>query len=601
MKKYLHTIHARVLLCTISMILLISIIIACISYVLVSSNLRQNLIQNSEIQLSFLTSSIDSNINNVKGFVSSCRRSSTIGKFAMSDAADSRSRAEARDYVMETYSANAALRSQLVRLVIVGNGRSDIVQVVEAEYSSTTVSSEAVKELSYFNELYEQAGVISGEIRSDPFYRGKETPMIAFVDTIEHPYRAGQTGFIFTEMSTSVIVDALWNYLADTDGRFYVQTGGRLYRYEDHGLVLCGDEFELRGDLSGQALSGDTKIREARDTAGGENCILVSRQIGGYDMYVTECLDEHALTQDILSTFFFVAVIILAAAVVIGVVLSWFLSRTVNVPVRKLKERMKRIEAGDFSRDPSTEWEHELGEIGKNINDLSENVLSLMNQRLADEREKKDYEYRMLQSQINPHFLYNTLNSIKWMATVQNAPGIAEMTTALSRMLKDIAKGTESVVPVAHELKLIGDYFTIQKYRYGGTIRMDVEIEDEALTECGIVKFTLQPIVENAIFHGIEPKGSAGQIQIRIYQDADTDVHIDVRDDGVGMDAEQVEHLLDGGVSERTSFFRNIGIGNVHKRLQYESGAAYGIRVQSRQGEYTIVSVILPYRTKETV
>ena len=105
---------------------------------------------------------------------------------------------------------------------------------------------------------------------------------------------------------------------------------------------------------------------------------------------------------------------------------------------------MKRIEAGDFSRDSSTEWEHELGDIGKTINDLSENVLSLMNQRIDDERQKKDYEYRMLQSQINPHFLYNTLNSIKWMATVQNAPGIAEMTTSLSRLLKDISKGTTS-------------------------------------------------------------------------------------------------------------------------------------------------------------
>ena len=96
---------------------------------------------------------------------------------------------------------------------------------------------------------------------------------------------------------------------------------------------------------------------------------------------------------------------------------------------------MKRIADGDFSRDPSTEWEHELGDIGKNINDLSENVLSLMNQRIEDERQKRDYEYRMLQSQINPHFLYNTLNSIKWMATIQNATGIAEMTTSLSRQV----------------------------------------------------------------------------------------------------------------------------------------------------------------------
>ena len=96
---------------------------------------------------------------------------------------------------------------------------------------------------------------------------------------------------------------------------------------------------------------------------------------------------------------------------------------------------MVRIAGGDFSRDPSVEWEHELGDIGRGINDLSENVSELMEKRLEDEKQKQDLEYKMLQSQINPHFLYNTLNSIKWMATIQGATGISEMTTSLSRQI----------------------------------------------------------------------------------------------------------------------------------------------------------------------
>ena len=148
----------------------------------------------------------------------------------------------------------------------------------------------------------------------------------------------------------------------------------------------------------------------------------------------------------------------------------------------------------------------------------------------------------MLQNQINPHFIYNTLNSIKWMATIQHAPGIAEMTMALSRLLKSVSKGSERLVPLQEEFALLNDYFTIQQYRYGGTITLDVTyIEDERLTQsCLIPRFTLQPIVENAIFHGIEPKGCAGSLTLTVAHDpANGDVLIDLNDDGVGMTPEQ--------------------------------------------------------------
>ena len=287
--------------------------------------------------------------------------------------------------------------------------------------------------------------------------------------------------------------------------------------------------------------------------------------------------------------------LIVLAASIIGVFLSWFLNRTINVPVKMLQKRMLRIADGDFSKDASTEWNHEMGDIGKNINELSENVLALMNQRIEDERRKKDYEYKMLQSQINPHFLYNTLNSIKWMAAAQNASGIAEMTTALSRLLKNISKGTDTVVPLEQELSLIKDYFTIQQYRYGGTITLRIDMEDEAFLNCRIIKFTLQPIVENAIFHGIEPKGSAGTISIHIYRTAQNNIRIDVTDDGIGMPPDVACNLLTGDAPSKSSFFKEIGISNVHKRLQYEFGEEYGLNIQSEPQKYTTVSILLPY------
>lgn len=600
MRKFFHTIRARILLCTISMILFLSIIIISVSYFIVSYNFRQNMIRTSENRLSFLSASIDANISNVKGFIDSCRKSNKVRRFAMSEKSpNSLDRREAHDFMTEIYNANTALSAQLVRMVIIGTSRNDMIQIVEAINSNIAVSPEAIRALPYFGTLYENSGEISTGLLPDPFFTTRTIPVIPMLDTIAHPYRTGEIGYIFTEMSASVITDPMKNSFSHGDSRLYFRIGTYFYRYDGQDLIPCEDEFEPIEHLSDIALSSDTDIWEVLNKTEQKTYLMVTRPLGTPNLYITECLDEYTLSRNIFSAFLIVTLIILTASAIIGILLFWYLSKTVNEPVQQLQIRMKRIAAGDFSRDASTEWEHELGDIGKNINDLSENVLSLMNQRIEDERQKKDYEYRMLQSQINPHFLYNTLNSIKWMATIQNAPGIAEMATALSRLLKDISKGTTNLVPLSHEISLIKEYFTIQQYRYGGAITLAFDIEDESLTACKILKFTLQPIVENAIFHGIEPKGSAGTIGIHIYQDGNTDVHIDVTDNGIGMEEEVAAHLLDKERSTDSSFFREIGVSNVHKRLQYEFGASYGLHVTSQAGKFTTVSILLPFQTEE--
>ncbi len=598
--KVFSTIRARILLCTISLIVLICIIITAISYFLVSNNLRQNLIQTSETRLSFLGESIDANVRNVTNFVHSCQTSTKIIRFALeTEPYDNKTKRETRDFVMENYAANATLPTQLIRMVILGNNRKGIVQIVEPPYSTVAVSADAILSLPYFDLLHDNMEELSAGIFTDPFHTARDVPMIPFVYPIIHPYNADEIGYIFTEMSLSVITGPIADYLSEADSRFFFRIDGQLYRFEGNTLAPCSGQFETIEDLSDMALSPGTSIRTVRDENTQETFTIVTRPLDTAGWYITECVDETHLSNSIFKILFSIVLIIIASSSLIGIFLSWFLSRTVNAPVRQLQSRIKRIEEGDFSRDTATEWEHELGDIGKTINDLSENVLLLMNQRIEDERQKKDYEYKMLQSQINPHFLYNTLNSIKWMATIQNSPGIAEMTTSLSHLLKDISKGTTNVISIKHELSLINDYFIIQQYRYGGAITLAFAIEDDALTSCQILKFTLQPIVENAIFHGIEPKGTTGCITIRIYQDATQDIHIDVTDDGIGMEPELAERLLEMESPAASSLFREIGISNVHKRLQYEFGNQYGLSITSEKGKYTTISILLPFRKSE--
>ncbi len=599
LRSLFSSIRARILLGTISLVVIISIIVTLASYYIVSNNLQQNLIQTSETKISFLCSSINSNIMNVKNFIRSCQINRKIIDFALEgETHGNRIKRETHDFVTETYQANAALSTQLIRLVIIGKERHDIVQVVEAHNSSIAVSSDAILSLPYFEQLRTNIDKVSTGIMPDPFFTTKSVPMIPFVYPIQHPYKDKEIGYIFTEMSTAVITGPIHNYLSESESLLYFRINDLNYQYRDGKLSPYETSFTFLEDLSSYALNEDSLICRARDEETQEIVFIISRPLDVEGWFVSECISTKELAREITKTFLTIVLIVLAAASIIAVSLSWFLFKTVTVPVSRLQLRMKRVEEGDFSRDPSTEWEHELGDIGKTINNLTENVQQMMHQRIEDEKQKKDYEYKMLQSQINPHFLYNTLNSIKWMATIQNAPGIAEMTTALSRLLKNIAKGTSNQISIEKELALVKDYFTIQQYRYGGIITMDILTDDPDLLSCEILKFTLQPLVENAIFHGIEPKGTAGRINIHVYRDEENDIHIDVTDDGVGIAEDMIDRLLfDSNAS--SSFFKEIGLSNVHKRLQYEYGDKYGLSVSSTLGEFTTISILLPFKKCE--
>lgn len=599
--KALSTIRIRILLITVSLIVLISGIITMISYYLVSNNLRQNLLRTSEIRLSFVCSSVNSNIEGVANYIHSCQNNRQIQKFAQEhDTADNYIKREAHDFVTDTYASNSALPTHLVRLIIIGKYRKDIVQLVEASNSTKNVSSGGVLALPYFEQLHNDPGQSLVGILPDPFYTSRQISMIPFVHPIQHPYKADTIGYIFTEMSVNVLTEPVYNNLSETEDQFYFQIGDHLYQYAQGSLIPCQDTITAVKTLPYTPLHNNTSIQSICRAETKECRLMITQPLLLEGWSVMVCVDEQELSRNILHSFLLILLIIIVTASFIGFILFRFLSKTINVPVCQLQMRMRRIEEGDFSRDSSTEWDHELGDIGKTINNLSENVLQLMNQRIEDEKQKKDYEYQMLQSQINPHFMHNTLNSIKWMATIQNAPGIAEMTTSLARLLKNISNSSAILIPIRQELALIHDYFTIQQYRYGGTITLSVRTDDDALLSCQILKFTLQPLIENAIFHGIEPKGTAGSIHIHIFQDEERNIHIDVCDDGVGIEPEVAATLLEQhSPAASSSFFKEIGIANVHKRLKYEFGPDYGLSIQSVPGQGTTVTILLPFTKSE--
>ncbi|MDD6222821.1 MAG: sensor histidine kinase [Lachnospiraceae bacterium] len=292
-------------------------------------------------------------------------------------------------------------------------------------------------------------------------------------------------------------------------------------------------------------------------------------------------------------SYIWLILLIFLAVFATGTLLLPQLNRMITDPVRQLTHRLERVSLGDFSRDERIEWDNEFGDIGRGINTLADRIQKLMDKKVQDEKAKQELQYQILQSQINPHFMYNTLNTIKWMATIQGADGIADVSTSLSRLLKNVAHG-ESIIPLGQELALVDDYFTIMQYRYGGNIRLRKEIQDESLLTCPVPRFLLQPIVENAIFHGIEPKGK-GTITIVIARSGD-DLSASVTDDGIGMREEDIQNVLSGQTDDPHEFSRHIGIANVNQRVKLNYGQQYGLTITSKPGEFTCMHFRLPIK-----
>lgn len=569
------------------------LLISLFSYYIFQHYLQNTLIQSTETSLRLLSESIDSSINDVYRLVRYCQTDSNIAKYIEHNPnPGSVLSVSTYDSFSEECNRNGAY-NYMPRIAVVS--QEHYLQVVATTYSSTADLAEQIPILPYYEELLTADDYdFSTGIIADPFHRAGRK-VLPILRPITYQYNNKQAGYLFIEVSTDLFTIPLKDYSCPEDSYLYLTIAGHSYIYEDNELREYEPEYNLKEDMSSHSLTGDTQISRIHCSTIGEQ-ILVTAPLNMPDCYLSQSISHVEQTNQAV-LFMGILACILIGILSIGIVLMLLMNRMITVPVSHLQSRMKRIAEGDFSRDSSIEWDHELGDIGRGINDLSENVCQLMERRLKDEKQKQDLEYKMLQSQINPHFLYNTLNSIKWMATIQGANGISEMTTSLSKLLKSISKGTSLLIDIREELSLLENYFTIQSYRYGGTITMNIQVDDESLYNNEIIKFTLQPLVENAIFHGIEPKGCAGHILIHVkYEAADTTdrIRIDVADDGVGMTAEKAAQILSSNDDSSADFFREIGVSNVHKRLQYQFGAEYGITIESKVGEYTIMSIHIP-------
>ena len=550
---------------------------------------RQNLVQSAEFNLNLVAGLLSRDLDALGSLRDWCDTDSSIGAYI--SGSDRRVDVGVRAFTAlnEQARTNRAY-PYLLRAVAVSGEYQRILQCGSGTTAGIPLNPYTINRLERLESglgTRQWAGVMV-----DPFTDVGGSHILYTCGPIHQGLGRGRpaVGTVFLMVSTAIVTDSITSY--------QLPEGCALW------LTVGGESFALDGSLSPiEAPASSSPTRDATFNArtrvnqcagaDGARFLSVSCPVGASGLWLTQTISPKTVNASLQDLYGSQLLLLILCSVLIGAAMLWVLSRSINRPILRLQSRMEAISQGDFSPDPSIEWDNELGDVGRGVNHLSQSVEELMKRRLADEKARQDLEYQMLQSQINPHFLYNALNSIKWMATIQSAHGIAEMTTSLSHLLKSIAKGRQVLIPLREELSLVRDYFVIQKYRYGGAITLEEDLES-GLDDIPIPRFTLQPLLENAIFHGIEPKGGAGTVALCARHTGET-LTLTVTDNGVGMEPEQAAALLAGQRDGSDGLFQQIGLYNVHRRIQYEFGPDYGLSVESEPGVYTRVAVRLPF------
>jgi two-component system sensor histidine kinase YesM len=286
-------------------------------------------------------------------------------------------------------------------------------------------------------------------------------------------------------------------------------------------------------------------------------------------------------------TIFLTAILISLATIIV-----YLISRQIVNPMRKLVSLMNIIEKGDFDVKINLTRKDEVGTLAKSFNSMARKVKSLIKEVYLDKIKQTELELQMHQNQINPHFLYNTLESISMMATINDDDEASDMASALGSILRYGLDKTNAKVTVRQELSHLENYTMLQHVRFRNAYQIVIDIAPDIL-DCLITKLVLQPAVENAIYHGMKNIRSGGLIKVLGYVENNLIV-FDIIDNGKGMDKQQVK-LLNGYINDLNESFKSIGLRNVNKRIKLMYGENYGVTIFSKFEQGTTVKIVFPF------
>ena len=417
----------------------------------------------------------------------------------------------------------------------------------------------------------------------EPSLSGYVMDVSRYVEYIDHGYM--KPGILLVEYYTEPIESILERYSNQLSAYCYLMDESNNFIYHPFELRMASGLYQEK-TVSAALKSNNYVIKNINH----EEWLIERKQIGytGWNIVVVNSMSNLAIENRRFHNIIWI-ILLLVGAVMILFDIQVF--RNFTDPVYRLLNTMEEFGRGDYETRAKEEGIGELKNLSANFNIMADQLQKQMEEIRQNEREKQKMEKKLLQSQINPHFLYNTLDSIIWMIHSEEYEGAAEMVSSLAKFFRISLSQGKDMIPLGKELEHATSYLKIQNIRFKDKFDFHVEA-DPKLMKYLIPKLSIQPLLENAIYHGMEGMYDDGEILISVYEE-DGNIKIDVADNGLGMTEEKLEYIMHKQVvsSKRGS---GIGVRNVNERIQLIYGKQYGITISSELDEGTTATIIIP-------
>ena len=369
---------------------------------------------------------------------------------------------------------------------------------------------------------------------------------------------------------------------------------GYIYLIDGNGEIIYHPRAQLID--SGLEHENNRAVSEYRDgiyqeTFQGEERVITVKSVGytGWKLIgvaLRQTVSLNSLKTQLLVVFVAAFILFLMSLV------NSYISSRITTPIRKLELSVNEIEKGNLNAKVDAEGSYEIRHLGQSVQNMAKQIQVLMADIVSEHEKKRKQEFDTLQSQINPHFLYNTLDIIVWMIENEKPDQAVKAVTALARFFRISLSRGKSIITVKDELEHVRNYLMIQHMRFKNRFSYTIEAEDEVL-ELASLKLMLQPLVENAIYHGMEFMDGDGEIFISAWKEGE-DLYLKVSDNGLGMTEEQVARLFSDMPHTGSSRGSGIGVKNVNERIRLYFGSEYGLSIESEPDEGTVVTIHLP-------
>lgn len=396
-----------------------------------------------------------------------------------------------------------------------------------------------------------------------------------------------------------LLIEMAYQGLEEVLDEVTLGNGGYIYLMDSNGDIIWHPKFELiasgRVKENNLVAAGyDDGSRE--EVFNGTRQTVVTKTVGYTGWKLVGVIKGTGISLNMLKTRLFIVFVILLIIFIVIIINSYISFRVTN-PIRELEKSVKELEEGNLDADIYMGGSYEVQHLGKSVQDMKFRIKGLMQDIVNEHEEKRKSEFDSLQAQINPHFLYNTLDIIVWQIENEKQSEAVHTVTALARFFRlSLGKG-KNIVTVKDEIDHVRNYLMIQHMRFKNKFDYEFDVAEDVL-ELPSLKLMLQPLVENAIYHGMEFMDGDGLIVVKAWRE-ENELYLSVADNGLGMTEDKVEMILTGKSASGNGRGSGIGVKNVNERIKLYFGEAYGLTIDSEPDEGTTVIIHLPAKDEK--